>query len=230
MYSLCIETSTSLCSVALGYGEECIDVIEINDKNQHSEKLHILIKEIMTKNKISFKDLSFVCTSSGPGSYTGLRIGAASAKTLAYILKISLVSISSLQTQSLHFILNKSQFSNSSYIISTMNGRHNKIYLGIYSFEGLEIKSADSFYLNSESIRKLNDEFLKDVSQLLLIGSGANLFMKEFQKSLLLPHSGVSIEVYPDILPSAKGMISEGYKKFSMQSISNFVYFEPRYI
>lgn len=231
MYSLCIETSTSLCSVALGHFDKCTDVLEINDINHHSKHLHLLIKDILIKNKISFNNLSYICTSSGPGSYTGLRIGATTTKTLAYTLQVPLIDISSLQTQAECFILNENKILNSSLIVSTMYGRGNKIYFGIYSTTGNEIKTADALIINFQNIEWLYNEYFKNIAHLVLIGSGAGLLNKELQNFILQSQNKIlNIKIYQDILPSAKGMIKEGYKKFSLNKFSDFVYFEPRYI
>lgn len=232
MYSLCIETSTSLCSVAIGQLDACIDVLEINDTNQHSKNLHLLIKKIIDRQNIKFNNLSFICSSSGPGSYTGLRIGAATAKALAYSLQIPLIDVSSLTTQALYYLLlNKDKLSKSSFIVSTMYGRGSKIYLSIYSASGKEIKSTNTLILNIQNTERLYKEYLKDNSELIIIGSGSDLLHKNLQEyASHIQNDALTIKIYPDILPSAKGMVEEGYRRFSSKNFSDFVYFEPMYI
>ena len=63
----------------------------------HAEKLHVFIEECIKESNISFKDLSAIAVSQGPGSYTGLRIGVSSAKGFCYALNIPMIAIDTLQ-------------------------------------------------------------------------------------------------------------------------------------
>ena len=90
---LALETSTKNCSVALLEGQELKVLIEAqSDQYIHSEKLHLFIEEALKQAQIGPQDLEAVAVGSGPGSYTGLRIGVSTAKALAYSLNIPLLS------------------------------------------------------------------------------------------------------------------------------------------
>ena len=98
-YILNIETSTKVCSVALSLKGTLVSLHEIkDDKYVHSEKLNLLIKNCMSESGIAFKELSAIAISSGPGSFTGLRIGVSTAKGLAYALGIPIISVDSLSS------------------------------------------------------------------------------------------------------------------------------------
>lgn len=209
IFSLNIETSTTLCSVSLGKNEHCIDYIEIDNGSYHSEKLHSFIAELLNRNTIDVKNLSVVAVSYGPGSYTGLRIGVAAAKTMAYALNIPLVTVSSLQIQTFGFL---SEHAGSTYIVSTMAARNKKIYLGIYSKIGEEIIQPHPFMVDANSINQLNAQY----SNPIFIGNG----VKEIE---------VGIK-YPEIKPSSQYMVKEVFKKYQNQQFSDIVYFEPMYI
>ena len=100
-YILNIETSTTNCSVALFNELNLIDCIEENTEDySHSKSLHVFIDSILKKNKISPKELSAISVGKGPGSYTGLRIGVASAKGLCYALDIPLIALETLEVLS----------------------------------------------------------------------------------------------------------------------------------
>ncbi len=210
--SLNIETSTTLCSVSIGRKEECIDYIEIDDGNYHSEKLHLFLQTLLNRNCISQKEISVIATSCGPGSYTGLRVSAAAAKTMAYVLNIPLISISSLRIQALCYT-HPYPLHSYSYILSTMKARDKKIYLAIYSKEGLEMVSPHAFIVNDESVKQLEEKY----SNSIFIGSGANII-------------STNIPVLSNISPSSKCMIKETYKRFTEKNFSDLVYFEPMYI
>ena len=89
-----IETSTKTCSVAIGKNGKLVSENVIrSDQFVHGEKLHLLIKELLNQENILIKDLDAIAISSGPGSFTGLRIGVASSKGLAYAIKKPLISV-----------------------------------------------------------------------------------------------------------------------------------------
>ncbi len=208
--SLNIETSGTLCSVALGMNDECIDCIETDDGEYHAERLHVFVVDLLQKNKIDIRQLSVIAVSSGPGSYTGLRIGAAAAKTLAYALEIPMVTLSSLHTQALNFIDSRKKYG---YIASTLRARGNKIYLGIYSGDGVEILSPRAFVVSESSIQ----EMLTQYPNLVFIGSGSVHINNGIKENFVFK-------------PSAKYMVKKVFEKYRQKAFSDIVYFEPMYI
>ena len=87
-----IETSTKTCSVNLSKNGKSLSVNEItSEKYVHGEKLHLLIKDLLASLNLSLKQMDAVGISAGPGSFTGLRIGVATAKGLAFGLDIPLI-------------------------------------------------------------------------------------------------------------------------------------------
>jgi len=96
-YILCIETSTTNCSVALTKNNTVIALQEDYDiKYSHAERLHNFINQVLSDTKVLVEEISAVAVSKGPGSYTGLRIGVSAAKGLCYALDIPLISVSTL--------------------------------------------------------------------------------------------------------------------------------------
>ena len=93
-----IETATKTCSVALSRNGKLICLKEEHsEKYIHSERLTVYIKQLFENTGISFKDLDAISLSSGPGSYTGLRIGSSTAKGFCFALNIPLISIPTLE-------------------------------------------------------------------------------------------------------------------------------------
>tara|TARA_A100001035_G_C27574400_1_gene404630 strand:- start:94 stop:711 length:618 start_codon:yes stop_codon:yes gene_type:complete len=98
MNYIAIETSTNICSVALFKSNEMIDLIENEEKKSHSKELGVSVKSIIDNSNISINDISYIALSSGPGSFTGLRIGSSLAKGMAFALKIPIVMVPTLQS------------------------------------------------------------------------------------------------------------------------------------
>jgi tRNA threonylcarbamoyladenosine biosynthesis protein TsaB len=94
---LSLETSAARCAVALHKTGRLIGIREIHEPQAHAAKVSVLIQELITTTPdVSIKDLAAVAVSSGPGSYTGLRIGTSTAKGICYALNLPLISVRTL--------------------------------------------------------------------------------------------------------------------------------------
>jgi tRNA threonylcarbamoyladenosine biosynthesis protein TsaB len=94
---LAIETATLVSSVAIGTEDTLLAEITLQTKQTHSEILMPHIGKILEMAAVNKKDLKAIAVSIGPGSFTGLRIGLATAKALAYAMKIPLLAVPSLE-------------------------------------------------------------------------------------------------------------------------------------
>jgi len=95
---LYLETATEICSVALSKGAQVVSSISSNKGNSHAEHLFPYIEQVLAEGNCKMQELNGVVLSIGPGSYTGLRIGASAAKGICYALDIPLIGISTLQS------------------------------------------------------------------------------------------------------------------------------------
>src|SRR6185436_3506053 len=94
---LSLETSAKVCSVAIHESGKLVAASEIHIEQSHASKLAVLIEEVKNKAGVEFSQLKAVAISSGPGSYTGLRIGTSTAKGFCFALNIPLISSGSLE-------------------------------------------------------------------------------------------------------------------------------------
>ena len=127
-----IETSTTTCSVCISINGELIDEkIILSDKYVHGEQLHVLIKNVLQDNGISFKNLDGIGIASGPGSFTGLRIGVSTAKGIAFALNKPLISVNTIHVMMENYeILNKEP--NSIYF-PMIDARRDEVYTAGYN-------------------------------------------------------------------------------------------------
>lgn len=127
MYTLVIEASNQSLSIALFKAHQVISHVHMEKTLQHSIHLAPAIEQVMTKSQCAYQQLSRIVVSNGPGSYTGLRIGVAFAKTLAQTLDISLIPVSSLQVLA-ESVENK----DNKLIIPFYDARRQNVYVGYY--------------------------------------------------------------------------------------------------
>jgi tRNA threonylcarbamoyl adenosine modification protein YeaZ len=101
---LCIETSSKNCSVCISENGLCVGLKEeVDDHYCHGQKLHVLIEELLQESNLSISDIDAFCLSGGPGSYTGLRIGAAAVKGFAFALNKPIIVVSTLESLAFGF-------------------------------------------------------------------------------------------------------------------------------
>mgnify|MGYP003484474475 FL=1 len=96
MLLLSLETSTQACSVALHEGQTILASRQTNTPRSAASKLAVMIQEVLEQADKKPSNLNAIIVASGPGSYTGLRIGVATAKGLCYALRIPLISVNTL--------------------------------------------------------------------------------------------------------------------------------------
>ena len=99
-----IETATGVCSVAVAKGGELLCIKESNSKNSHAEVLTNFIDEVLKTTDKSLFELDAIAVSEGPGSYTGLRIGVATAKGLCFALDKPLIGVSTLRAMAMGMV------------------------------------------------------------------------------------------------------------------------------
>jgi tRNA threonylcarbamoyladenosine biosynthesis protein TsaB len=212
---LSIETSVKTCSVALSNTGITLNCIEINaDGFVHAEKLTLLIQELFDQQPFSIKDLSAVCISSGPGSFTGLRIGVAVAKGLCYGLNIPLIEINSLEVLFQSF-LTAPNYIASIYYIPMIDARRMEVYCAGYSINSSELFAPKALVVS-------NDSFL-NIEECVFFGDGAD-------KLVELSFTNQKIKIIEGIKPSASSMSSIAFQKFESKQFQDIAYFEPFYL
>ncbi len=201
MKNLAIDTSSSICSVAILENDKLIDEENLNDGRTHSENLMPLIDKVLKRNSLDIKDIEMISCCTGPGSFTGIRIGVATIKAMAEVLNIKISSVTSLE------ILAKN-VENSETIVSLIDARNNQVYCGIFDKE----YNKKQEYL-ADDINSII-EFLKKYENISFVGNGAVLHKE------LLTNSLKNVDFADKNEQSATNCGKIGYKK----SLENNIY------
>lgn len=215
-FLLHIESSSTMCSVALSNGESLVALKELDAGYTHAENLHVFIKELLQEQGISLSQLQAVSVSSGPGSYTGLRIGFATAKGLAYALRIPLIVVDTLKVLA---SLAARQYPGASLYCPMLDARRMEVYTALYNKSlGLEMTPV-ALVLNSESIAC----FHRPGTSICFFGDG-------MPKAKTLLESIPSAHFLEGIRPGSEAMIALAYRKFMDQDFADTAYAEPFYL
>lgn len=213
-----IETSTTVCSIALSDKNKIIAHKESFEHNSHSQLLARFIDDIFKENNIKPKDLKAVAVGEGPGSYTGLRIGVSTAKGMAFSLNIPLIAIDTLLIMATDITKNFSELNNQNAILCPMiDARRMEVYTSFYDFESNKLSQTTNLVIDKNSfIEKLEKQ------KIIFFGDGA-----EKCKNLITHKNAIFID---NIYPIAQNMIEIAEQKFNNNIFEDLAYFEPFYL
>ncbi len=213
MKILYIETSSRNCSVAISDNENLLCLTEeVSENYKQSESLHTFVEWALEGAGISLNEINAVSLGKGPGSYTGLRIGASSAKGFCYGLKIPLVAVNSLETMIEPFL-----GKNYDMVVPMVDARRMEVYTAVYDGKtGEMLSDTEAKILDETSFEEFKDK------KLIFVGDGA----KKAKEILQLPDAGFNEEVYP----SAQFLIRKTLEKINQKEFEDIAYFEPFYL
>lgn len=206
-----LETATKVCSVALSSNGELIALKEIEEEGySHGENLTLLIQDVVSEAGLTMKNLNAVSVASGPGSYTGLRIGAATAKGLCYALEIPLIAVDALTSLC---EIAKSKYPDTN-LCALIDARRMEVFALIRNAEGSLVKEISADILDEESYR--------EYEPFVYFGDGAPKLAEIWSNRNVM--SDLNIK------SSASGQIQIAYHKFQEQAFEDVAYWEPFYL
>lgn len=154
MKYLFIDTSTHDLTVSISTDEKIISMATLSTTNEHSKYALVELKEAFAIAGLKPKDINKIMVTSGPGSFTGVRIGITIAKTYAWSLNKDIVPISSLLTYALGY-------SGYDYYISVLDARHGHAYVAIYDASYNEVLKEQ--YMDTDNLKKFVDDLKGNV-------------------------------------------------------------------
>ncbi|HRD38490.1 MAG TPA: tRNA (adenosine(37)-N6)-threonylcarbamoyltransferase complex dimerization subunit type 1 TsaB [Bacteroidia bacterium] len=210
-----IETATTMCSVSLANNGELIACKEIDNGYTHAENLHVFINDLLIQEKVMPFRLDAIAVGSGPGSYTGLRIGVSTAKGLAYSLQKPLIAVNTLSTMALAA---KEKLKSDTFFCPMLDARRMEVYCAIYDNDLNTIKETSAQIITEENLN-----YFAVNKPLAFFGDGMPKC-----KNLLQNLSDVLF--LEGIVPSSKQLAKLSNEKFKLQKFEDVVYFEPFYL
>ena len=210
---LCIDTTGEAGSIALAENGREIGFLENNDKNTHASWLQSAIQDLLHSSGFTINRLQAVAVSSGPGSYTGLRVGMASAKGLCYALGIPLIEENSLKVMTMGLQQQDKSFD---LYCPMVDARRMEVFMAMYNNDLEEIMPPLAKILDEQSfIDKLED------NKMIFFGSGSVKLKK------ILNHKNA---FFSERMHSARELITIAEHKYLNKEFADLAYSVPFYV
>lgn len=211
---LCIETATEVCSVALAQDGEVL-MERVSDEDQsHSTLLGVYVEELMEYVRANNLALDAVAVSSGPGSYTGLRIGVSEAKGLSYGLNVPLIAIPTHEIMAWQM---KDEAVESMLLCPMIDARRMEVYTTFFDSELNIVRETKADIIDEDSYADLLEEH-----EILFFGNGAAKCKET------ITHGNARF--VDNIKPVAAGMVAAAEKAYEDKRFEDVAYFEPFYL
>lgn len=159
MKVLGIDTSSLAASVAVIEDNKLICEYTINTKKTHSQKLMLMIENMLKISDININEMDMIAVCEGPGSFTGLRIGMSTAKAISHVNKLPIVGVNSLELLAGNMNLCEKK------ICAILDAQKTQVYMGQYKYENgqlVELKSIDVVEIDDliEELKATNEEWI----------------------------------------------------------------------
>ncbi|MBO5817010.1 MAG: tRNA (adenosine(37)-N6)-threonylcarbamoyltransferase complex dimerization subunit type 1 TsaB [Paludibacteraceae bacterium] len=217
MTILSIETSTNCCSAAIAINGHTVANRETLAGANHASDLPLFIQSLLDEAKSQNWTLDAVALSQGPGSYTGLRIGASLAKGLCYGLNIPLIPIDTLQLLcAAASILLPSSLTSTPILCPMLDARRMEVYTAFYTTALEKTKDVEAKIIDQDS-------FAQELSEhtIYFFGNGADKCKTTI--------TSTNAHFIDNILPQAKymGALAEEAHQLDIKQVA---YYEPFYL
>lgn len=205
MKILAVDTSATAASVAVAEENKLIGEFSINTALTHSQTLMPMVDELLKNTGLSVNDIDAVAVNAGPGSFTGVRIGVAAVKGIAFPKNLPCVSVSTLESMAYNML------GNDCIVCSVMDARCSQVYNALFRVKGCTVtRMTDDRAL---SLTDLKNELRNINEKVILVGDGAVLcskFLGEELENIMLAPFNNRIQTASSVAYAAFEKINNG--------------------
>ena len=205
MKILAVDTSATAASVAVAEENKLIGEFSINTALTHSQTLMPMVDELLNNTGLSVNDIDAVAVNAGPGSFTGVRIGVAAVKGIAFPKNLHCVSVSTLESMAYNML------GNDCIVCSVMDARCSQVYNALFRVKGCTVtRMTDDRAL---SLTDLKNELRNINEKVVLVGDGAVLcskFLGEELENIMLAPFNNRIQTASSVAYAAFEKINNG--------------------
>jgi tRNA threonylcarbamoyladenosine biosynthesis protein TsaB len=214
VHLLNIHTSTETAIINLMAGPQILGSSLNEETKQHASFLHIAMNDLLQRHSVDIKELNAIGVTAGPGSYTGIRVGLASAMGLGYALKIPLMTFNTLEVMALSAIgFTKDP---DAFYCPMIDARRMEVYTAVYNYNLEEIISPSAIILDENYFTALTSS-----RKIVFSGKGSHKFQ---QISKHMNASFINEEL------SSESLAKLAWKRYIQNDFVNVPYAQPLYI
>ena len=209
-FILNIDTAVQTASICLSDDDKVLGTRINPSQKDHASWLHIAIKELLEVHRIHSGDLKAVGISAGPGSYTGLRVGMATAKGLCYSLQIPLITVNTLK-----MMASAARNEGTELLCPMIDARRMEVFTAIFDQNLQEIQPSANLILDESSFSTWLGK-----QRISFFGNGSN------KLQAILKHNNAN---FINIEANASHLAPLSYYKFNQGNFADLAYSEPFY-
>lgn len=228
MRILALDSSGLVASVAIVDDDILIAEYTINYKKTHSQTLVPMMNEIKQMIELDLQSIDAIAVSAGPGSFTGLRIGSATAKGLGLALNKPLISIPTVDGLAYNL------YGTNALVCPVMDARRNQVYTGIYAFN----RKADNGETDSYEMQTIQEQCAVDIAEIadklnalgkevIFLGDGVPVFRERLKELLTIPYSFAPAMMNRQSAATVGALASIYYRQGKIQTAMEH---EPEYL
>lgn len=181
MKLLGLDSSGLVASVAVVEDENLLGEYTVNYKKTHSQTLLPMLDEVARMVELDLSTLDAIAIAGGPGSFTGLRIGSATAKGLGLALNVPIVNVPTVDALAYNLAGHRD------LVCPLMDARRNQTYTGLYRFDGNEIETLRAQC--AVGIEEILNEITRWNQPVVFLGDGVPVFRGFIEEHLSVPYS-----------------------------------------
>lgn len=219
MKILALDSSGLVASVAVVTEDKVLGEYTVNNKKTHSQTLLPMVDEVLKILDMDVKDLDAIAVAGGPGSFTGLRIGASTAKGLALVLNIPIINIPTVDSLAYNL------YGTDHLICPMMDARRNQVYTGLYEWQEGEFKVVLPQF--AAEVEELAEKLNSHNREIIFLGDGVEAQLSKFATLLKAPYSIAPIHLSKQRAAALGALGVEYYKAGKLQEGDSF---EPEYL
>ena len=219
MKILALDGSGIVASVAIVEDDTLLAEYTVNYKKTHSQTLLPMLDEVSKMTELDLSTIDAIAVAAGPGSFTGLRIGSATAKGLGLALQKPLVAVPTVEALAYNL------YDTNGLICPIMDARRNQVYTGIYHFEDHKLVTLEDQM--AVSITDLLEKLNERGEPVTFLGDGVPVFEKTIGEILKVPYSFAPAHVNKQRAASVAALGEIYYREGKLQSAAEH---NPEYL
>ncbi|MCO6476609.1 MAG: tRNA (adenosine(37)-N6)-threonylcarbamoyltransferase complex dimerization subunit type 1 TsaB [Phaeodactylibacter sp.] len=209
-----IETATDICSIGLSRGSRLISLHNAAAGYQHAAQITLLIQRCLEEGGVKMEELDALSLSSGPGSYTSLRVGAATAKGICYTLDKPLIVVDTLRALALASLKQERE---EALYYPMIDARRMEVYTAGFDAANEQVEAAQAIIVDEGAFR----EQLRAGHRIVLSGNGAEKCRE------VLPEENI---IYSPVECSAAHLLPLALIAYEQERFEDAAYYSPFYL